>query len=61
LSVAAISYYLVGLLGYLLKGGKAAGLAVNTDLATGIAVPVLAVMVWMGLRALRAKFQSPPR
>jgi uncharacterized membrane-anchored protein len=61
LSVAAISYYLVGLLGYLLKGAKAAGLPVNTDLATGIAVPVLAVMVWMGLRALRAKFQSPVR
>jgi uncharacterized membrane-anchored protein len=61
LSVAAISYYLVGLLGYLLKGAKAGGLPVNTDLATGIAVPVLAVMVWMGLRALRKKFQSPAR
>jgi uncharacterized membrane-anchored protein len=52
---------LVGLLGYLLKGAKAGGLPVNTDLATGIAVPVLAVMVWMGLRALRKKFQSPAR
>ncbi|MFN5100851.1 MAG: DUF3422 family protein [Burkholderiaceae bacterium] len=61
LSVAAISYYLVGLLGYLLKGAKAAGLPVNTDLATGVAVPVLAVVVWMGLRALRRKFQSPAR
>ncbi len=61
LSVAAISYYLVGLLGYLLKGAKAAGIPVNTDLATGIAVPVLAVVVWMGLRALRRKFQSPAR
>jgi uncharacterized membrane-anchored protein len=61
LSVAAISYYLVGLLGYLLKGAKAAGIPVNTDLATGVAVPVLAVVVWMGLRALRRKFQSPAR
>ena len=61
LSVAAISYSLVGLLGYLLKGAKAAGLPVNTDLATGVAVPVLAVVVWMGLRALRRKFQSPAR
>ena len=61
LSVAAISYYLVGLLGYLLKGAKAAGLPVDTELATGIAVPVLALVAWMGLRTLRRKFQSPAR
>jgi uncharacterized membrane-anchored protein len=61
LSVAAISYYLVGLLGYLLKGAKAAGVQVDTELATGIAVPVLALVVWMGLRTLRRKFQSPAR
>jgi len=61
LSVAAVSYYLVGLLGYVLKGGKAAGWTINPDIATGIAVPVLALVVWMGLRALRKKFQSPTR
>jgi uncharacterized membrane-anchored protein len=61
LSVAAVSYYLVGLLGYVLKGGKAAGWPINPDIATGIAVPVLALVVWMGLRALRKKFQSPAR
>ena len=61
LSVAAVSYYLVGLLGYLLKGGKAAGWPINPDIATGVAVPVLALVVWMGLRALRKKFQSPAR
>ncbi len=61
LSVAAVSYYLVGLLGYVLKGGKAAGWPINPDIATGIAVPVLAMVVWMGLRALRKKFQSPAR
>ncbi len=58
LSVAAISYYLVGLLGYTAKGAKAAGLHIDTDLATGIAVPVLAGMVWMGLRAMHRKFKS---
>jgi uncharacterized membrane-anchored protein len=61
LSVAAVSYYLVGLLGYVLKGAKAAGLPVNPDIATGVAVPLLALVVWMGLRALRKKFQSPVR
>lgn len=59
LSVAAVSYYLVGLLGYVLKGAKAAGLPVNPDIAIGIAVPLLALVVWMGFRALRRKFQSP--
>ncbi|MFM7633613.1 MAG: DUF3422 family protein [Betaproteobacteria bacterium] len=61
LSVAAVSYYLVGLLGYVLKGAKAAGLPVNPDIAIGIAVPLLALVVWMGLRALRRKFQSPAK
>jgi len=61
LSVAAVSYYLVGLLGYVLKGAKAAGLPVNPDIAIGVAVPLLALVVWMGLRALRRKFQSPAK
>jgi uncharacterized membrane-anchored protein len=50
LSVVAISYYLVGLLGYALKGAKAGGLPVNPDLAIGVAVPVVAFVIWMGLR-----------
>ena len=58
LSVAAISYYLVGLLGYAAKGAKAAGLHIDTDLTTGIAVPVLAVAVWMGLRTMHRRFKS---
>lgn len=58
LSVAAISYYLVGLLGYAAKGVKAAGVHIDTDLTTGIAVPVLAGVVWMGLRAMHRKFKS---
>ncbi len=58
LSVAAISYYMVGLLGYLAKGVKAAGLHIDTDLTMGIAVPVLAVAVWMGLRAMHRRFKA---
>ncbi|WP_419798798.1 MAG: DUF3422 family protein [Terasakiella sp.] len=50
LSVVAISYYLVGLLGYALKGVKAGGVPINPDLAIGIAVPVVAILIWSGLR-----------
>ena len=50
LSVVAISYYLVGLLGYAFKGVKAGGVPINPDLAIGIAVPVVAILIWSGLR-----------
>ncbi|WP_135080362.1 DUF3422 domain-containing protein [Terasakiella sp. SH-1] len=50
LSVVAISYYLIGLLGYGLKGIKALGVPINPDLATGVAVPVVAFLLWTGLR-----------
>jgi uncharacterized membrane-anchored protein len=52
LSVVAISYYLAGLLSYAGKAAKAAGMHIDTDLTTGLAVPVLALLVWMGLRRL---------
>ncbi len=50
LSVAAISYYLVGLLGYAGKAAKAAGVPINPDLALGILVPVVALGVWLAQR-----------
>lgn len=52
LSVAAISYYVIGLLGYAGKAAKAAGLPINPDLATGLVVPVVAACVWLGLRRM---------
>lgn len=53
LSVVAISYYLLGLFGYLAKGVKAAGLHFDSDLAGLIAVPVILGAVILGLRRLR--------
>jgi uncharacterized membrane-anchored protein len=52
LSVAAISYYMVGLFGYAGKALKAAGLPVDPDILTGIMLPVIAVGVWLGLRRM---------
>jgi uncharacterized membrane-anchored protein len=55
LSVAAISYYMVGLLNYAGKAAKASGLPLNPDIATGILVPVIAAGVWLGLRRLHKR------
>ncbi len=57
LSVVAISYYLAGLVSYAGKALKAAGLHIDTDLTTGIAVPVLALVVWLGVNRLRKRFK----
>jgi uncharacterized membrane-anchored protein len=55
LSVAAISYYLVGLVGYAAKGGKAAGLAVPVELVTGLSIPVVVLIVWLALQRVRRR------
>lgn len=49
LSVAAIVYYLAGLVGYAAKALKAAGLPLSPDLVTGAAVPALGVLAWWTL------------
>ncbi|MCB1471428.1 MAG: DUF3422 domain-containing protein [Rhodobiaceae bacterium] len=54
LSVAAVSYYVVGLVGYLAKGGEKAGFALNATLATALAVPVVLAIVWLIVRSIRA-------
>jgi uncharacterized membrane-anchored protein len=53
LSVAAISYYLVGLVGYAAKAAKAAGVALDADLATGLSIPVVVGLVGFGVWRLR--------
>ena len=58
LSIAAITYYIVGLVGYGLKALKAGGAALNPDLWTGISIPVVALAAALGLRQLR-RFVKP--
>jgi uncharacterized membrane-anchored protein len=55
LSIAAISYYVVGLVGYATKGLKGLGLHVNPDLVMGVAVPFAVVAVWWTLRRVKAR------
>ena len=54
LSVAAISYYVVGLVGYLLKGAKGQGyLPFSLDLAIALSVPVTVGVMALVVRAIR--------
>ena len=52
LSVAAITYYIVGLVTYLAKGGKALGWPLSPESTAAIAIPLVAVSVWLSLRRL---------
>ncbi len=58
LSVAAISYYVAGLVGYLAKAAKAAGAPVDADLVVGIAVPLVAVAALLAIRRARRRIQD---
>ncbi len=53
LSVAAITYYVVGLVAYAAKALKVSGLPLDADVAPGIAIPVVAGLVWYGVRRIR--------
>lgn len=56
LSVAAISYYVVSLVGYLLKGGEAAlPLPFDPVAATAATVPVVVLLVWLTVRRIRRR------
>jgi uncharacterized membrane-anchored protein len=55
LSVAAISYYVVGLFGYLAKGVYDAGVPFDVSLATAAFVPVAALLIWWTVRRIRRR------
>jgi uncharacterized membrane-anchored protein len=59
LSIAAISYYALGLLGYAFKAAKAWGVPINTDIATGLAIPlVIAAVAYFTARIRRKLYQK---
>lgn len=53
LSVAAVTYYVVGLINYLAKGAAELGLRIDPALATVISIPVVAVIVALAIRRVR--------
>ena len=53
LSVAAITYYLVSLVGYLAKASSDLGVSMPSKLITGVSIPFVAGLVWYGVRRAR--------
>lgn len=53
LSIAAVSYYVVGLVAYMLKGGKGFGLMIDPATITSISVPIVVVSVALIVRQIR--------
>lgn len=53
LSVAAITYYFAGLVGYASKALKAAGVHLDPDLVIGGSIPVIAAIVAYGIHRVR--------
>lgn len=59
LSVAAVSYYVVGLIGYLAKGASVFGHAFAPEIITAASVPIAILLVWWGVRRVRRTHQEP--
>ena len=55
LSVAAITYYIVGLISYLAKGAQKLGWPWSPESSAAVAIPVVAFGVWWSLRRLHHK------
>ncbi|TJW74611.1 MAG: DUF3422 family protein, partial [Mesorhizobium sp.] len=59
LSVAAVSYYVVGLIGYVAKGASSFGHAFAPEVVTAASVPVAILLVWWGVRRVRKMHSEP--
>jgi uncharacterized membrane-anchored protein len=54
-SVAAITYYVVGLVAYLAKGLAISGANFREEIVTSIAIPIVALVVALGVRRFRRR------
>jgi len=55
LSVAAITYYVVGLVAYAAKALQATGAGIDVDVTVGVSIPVVLVLVALGVRFIRRR------
>lgn len=53
LSVAAVTYYVVGLIGYAVKGLKAGGIEFNSDMVTALSIPLVVLLTAYGVHRIR--------
>jgi uncharacterized membrane-anchored protein len=57
LSIAAIVYYVAGLIGYLAKAASGMGLRVEPDVVVGVSIPIVAVLMIWTVRRMRKKLK----
>lgn len=55
LSVLAMTYYAAGLVGYLAKSAKSAGVPLDVDVVTGFSIPLILGVMLLSLRKLRKR------
>ena len=60
LSIAAIVYYVAGLIGYLAKAARGSGLRVEPDIVVGVSIPIVAVIMVGLVRRMRKKLKAEP-
>ncbi len=60
LSIAAITYYVVGLVGYAAKALKETGVPLSVELVTGASIPFVALAMWLAVRRLRKHLRVEP-
>jgi uncharacterized membrane-anchored protein len=58
LSVAAITYYIVGLVSYAAKAGHAVGWPFSAESSAAVAIPVVALVVWLLMRRLHRELDA---
>jgi len=60
LSIAAITYYVVGLVGYAAKALKEAGVPLSVELVTGASIPFVVLAIWLAVRRVRKHLGVEP-
>lgn len=60
LSIAAITYYVVGLVGYAAKALKEAGAPLSVELVTGASIPFVVLAIWLVVRRVRKHLGVEP-
>ena len=60
LSVAAVSYYVVGLVAYLIEGYPLLPAWLRPETLTGISVPLVVIAMWLIVRRIRRRYREAP-
>jgi uncharacterized membrane-anchored protein len=61
LSVAAVSYYIVGLAAYVIKGTDGLGTGFSPGVLTAAAVPIVVIGMWLAVQRIRARNEHDDR